>query len=79
MMWDGWGPAGGAGWFFMVLAMITFWALVIGLVVWVVRQFRPASGQGQRSTALSILEERLARGEIDEEEFRRRKQTLLGG
>lgn len=79
MMWDGWGPAGWAGWFFMIVAMIAFWALVIGLVVWVVRQFRPGPGQGQRSTALSILEERLARGEIDEEELRRRKQTLLGG
>jgi putative membrane protein len=32
----------------------------------------------QQSTAIQILEERFARGEIDDEEFRRRKQALLG-
>ena len=37
-----------------------------------------AGARPQQSTAIQILEERFARGEIDEDEFRRRKQALLG-
>lgn len=60
-----------------------FWLLVVALVVvgvvWAVRN----SGAWQRPPELPppadprrILDERLARGEIDEEEYRRRRDTL---
>jgi putative membrane protein len=65
------------GWLFMVLLPI----VVVALVVWALS----ASGRGlwasgdqdanQRS-ALQLLEERFARGEIDREEFERRRDVL---
>lgn len=78
MMW--WGPGDGwGGWIVMTLTMVGFWALVIGLVVWLVRGPRE---QGTKPTrqhdAVAILEERFARGEIDREEFEARKAVLLG-
>ena len=78
MMWDG-------GLFHMLfgfLMMILFLAIVVGVVVLLVRWlgasehplFRP-TGQTSR-TALDILKERLARGEIDVAEFEERKRAL---
>lgn len=63
------------------LFMILFWAGIIVLVVLVVRwlgggglsRHEPPPG---RSSAIEILQERYARGEIDHEEFQRRKQLL---
>lgn len=73
MMWFGWG-AGWAGWLTMTLSMIVFWGGLIWLVVWAVQQFAPETRRP--SDALIILEERFARGEIDQEEFERRKGAL---
>jgi len=68
-----WG--GGFG-IFGGLTMLVFWGLVIGLIVFAVRGFsnRPDSPAGQN--ALDVLKERYARGEIDEEEYERRKTKL---
>jgi putative membrane protein len=70
--WGGWMP--GFGWIFMML----FWALLIlglaGLVKWL------AGGAGRETppekSALRILEERYARGEIEREEFEQKKHDL---
>jgi putative membrane protein len=76
MMWDG----GLFHMFFGFLMMILFLAIVVGVVVLLVRWlggselFRP-TGQTSR-TALDILKERLARGEIDVAEFEERKRAL---
>ncbi len=76
MMW-GWGNGmGWGGWLAMSLMMVVFWGLIIALVVWAVRQFRPTPEH--RSSALSVLEERFARGEIDREEFDQRRAVLQG-
>lgn len=74
-MW-GSGPAGWAGWLAMTLTMVAFWGIVIAIVVWAVRQFRP--GPSEDSDALSILRQRFARGEIDREEFEERRAILEG-
>lgn len=67
----------GGGWWFGGLMMVAFWALVIGGVVWLVRVVSPAGGgAAERSRAKAILEERFARGEISEEEFRRMREEL---
>jgi putative membrane protein len=79
-MWYGPG-GGGAGWFFMVFMMVVFWGLLIVLVGWLIRTTKPHQGgaEGQvRSNALTILEERFARGEIDRDEFEQRKAALQG-
>jgi putative membrane protein len=39
---------------------------------------RPAQGDGAHERALGVLEERYARGEIEREEFFRRKADLQG-
>jgi putative membrane protein len=66
-------------WFgFGSLFMLLFWVFVIAGIVWLVltlaRQ-RQAPGGGE-SSAVRILEERLARGEIDAEEFRTRRAAI---
>ncbi len=72
-MWGGW------GWFLGPLTMVLFLALVVTLVVLLARWFG-GNGDGGRSsrTALDILKERYARGEIDKDEFDDRRRTLTG-
>lgn len=71
MMWGG-GFGGG-------LTMLVFWAAVIALIVFGVRWMSDGGhrpGGGRRSDAIDVLRDRFARGEIDEEEFKRRKAAL---
>ncbi|MFJ8199829.1 SHOCT domain-containing protein [Streptomyces sp. NPDC096152] len=90
MMWydGGWGWG---GWFIMAAFMVLFWALVIAGIVALARYFGGCrhqqsgpptqsgapgeQGWGNRR-AEDLLAERFARGEIDEEEYKRRL-TLL--
>jgi putative membrane protein len=68
-MWSAWGIG-------MMFMMLVFWGLVIvGLVLglrWLVTQGR----ESRSDTALDILRQRYARGEIDKEEFEARKRDL---
>jgi putative membrane protein len=84
MFWNGggwvWWQAG-----LMWVGMIAFW----GLLVWLAyalftgasrRAGQPGNYQEHRSSdALGILDERLARGEIDTEEYGRLREVLDGG
>ena len=62
------------------LMMIAFWGGIIVLIVLAVRWLGSGPARHDRSavsrTALDILQERYARGEIDHDEFERRKQLL---
>ncbi|WP_369784643.1 SHOCT domain-containing protein [Saccharomonospora xinjiangensis] len=62
-----------AGWIWVWFAMIVLLVTVVaGVVVWSVSNRRsPQGGDARR-----ILDERFARGEIDEEEYRRRRAEL---
>jgi len=78
---------GGWAWWqagLMWVAMIALW----GLLVWLVytlftnatrRAGQPGGDQEHRGGALGILDERLARGEIDTEEYRRLREALDDG
>ncbi len=69
----------GWGYGLMAFSSLLFWALVITGIVLLVRYLGRTTGQppgGDRRSAERILAERFARGEIDEEEYRRRLETL---
>ena len=78
----GWGMhpmrwMGGAWGIGMMFMMFFFWILIIaGLVIgirWLVSETKERRGD----TALEILRQRYARGEINKEEFEARKRDLL--
>lgn len=87
-MWDrmhdgvGWG-----GWLLVLLLLLVLAGLVIGAVVWLVTRSAgaghaggaAAGGSPGASTAEQVLDERYARGEIEEEEYLRRRSVLRGG
>lgn len=82
MMWgyDGFGFHWGA----MGLGMLLFWALIIAAVVALVGGIGGArSGGSERGprekTALDILAERYARGDIDKNEFEQKRRDLAAG
>lgn len=67
----------GWGWsLFGLLHMLAFWALVVG-VIWLA--VRLLGGGRSEKTALDILQERYARGEIDKAEYDRRRADLMRG
>lgn len=70
MMWGGgFGMVGG-------LMMLLFWGAIIALIVFAIRGFSAGSGSSSKSDAAEILRERYAKGEIDDEEYERRKAKL---
>jgi putative membrane protein len=71
----------GWGWLLMTLGMLGFWALVAVLALTLLRRpgpphQQPLPDQQPRPGAEEILAQRLARGELDPEEYRQRLQTL---
>ncbi len=77
------GPWDGAWWGFgMMLAMLLFLALIVVGVVFVVRSTSEGGRtrtQSEGSRALDILDERFARGELDQQEYEERRRILTGG
>jgi putative membrane protein len=82
-MWhDGWGWGWG-GWVLMTVVMVVFWAVVITLVVLAIRYLTSDRGRSAgpqpgpiTSGPEDVLAERYARGEIDDDEYRRRLALL---
>lgn len=72
MMWEwhsGW------AWWWMGVGMLLFWGLVAFGIVMLVR-LGGRSGSSGRREAREILDERYARGEIDDDEYRRRSDLI---
>ncbi|MDP2240765.1 MAG: SHOCT domain-containing protein [Burkholderiales bacterium] len=68
----GWMFGGGIG-------MILVWLVPIALVIWLVSSWGKRTGQeSSEKTALDILKERYAKGEIQQDEFERKKRDLSG-
>lgn len=70
------GYSGGGLW---CVLMTLFWVVVLGMIAVVALRAlqRSAFGKSQRGeSALSIVRERYARGEIDREEFEQKKKDL---
>lgn len=71
----GWMFSGGLGLPMMFgggIFMIVVWALIIFAAVYLIRKLVPT----RHSHALTILQERFARGEIDANEYRERRKEL---
>lgn len=64
----------GGGWM-----MIVWWILIIAVIVIGIRFLMNATNgrSDQSDTPLDVLKKRYARGEIDKEEFEKRKKELL--
>jgi len=72
-MGDGIGWGMGFGGFSMVI----FWGLIIFGIVAIIRWISGNSrDQPRQKTALDILQERYARGEIDEQEYQQKRRDL---
>lgn len=64
----------GFGWVFMILWWVSIIAVIVATVKWLATG---SSGSSSREkTALDILKERYARGEIDREEFEQKRRDL---
>jgi putative membrane protein len=82
MFWSG----GGWAWWqagLMWLAMIAFWGVLIWAIYALIAGARRGGtaerGERQPGDARAILDQRLARGEISPEEYRRLRDVLDGG
>jgi len=72
--------------FFGGFFMIIVWVAIIVFVIWAIRELSGGNhnGRGHRNdgtdggrTALTVLKERYAKGEIDKKEFEDKKKDLL--
>src|SRR3989344_7866830 len=93
MMWGGWSshfgsnnstnnmmnfgftPFGGFGWIFMILWCVLIIAGIVALIKWLTSQSRGT--HHNEKSALEILQERYAKGEINKQEFEEKKKDLM--
>lgn len=73
----------GVGWFnwsWMIVMMLLVWGGAVAVIVFLVRSAQPRQPSAERPAldSTAILEERFARGEIDETEFKQRRAVLQG-
>jgi putative membrane protein len=75
-MWDG-DHMGGGWWLVMGIGWLVFLGLLVVLTYFLVRHLTQSERRGRhRTTAEELLDERFARGEIDEAEYQRRRDVL---
>jgi putative membrane protein len=75
------GGIGWGGWVAMVMMMVVFWGAIAWVIVTLVRHNGPRTDQPRPSGSdpVEILDQRFARGEIDDEEYQRRRAILRDG
>lgn len=69
--------AGWGGWVFMMVAMVAFWGLVaLALIVIFRGTQRSDTSKSAHRDPQQILDERFARGEINDDEYQARRSVL---
>jgi len=78
MMW--YGPGDGGAWLLGMLAMGIFWAVILGAGIWALTRwgFQLNTHRTIPPTALEMLQQRYARGEIDTATFLQMRNHLQG-
>ena len=77
MGWNN-GSWGVGEWVAMSFMMVVLWGAVITAAVWLFRSNRTSPSRTAPNSAAALLDERFARGEIDEGEFTQRREALRG-
>ena len=76
----GWGPSFGHGpWFMGWLFPLLFWGLIAYLAFSIIRGLFTRTRLNQNDSALEILRNRFAAGEINEKEYNAQKAVLNRG
>lgn len=75
------GGIGWGGWFAMLAMMVVFWGAIAWVVVTLIRHSGPRTDRDSSAGGepMRILDERFARGEIDEDDYQRRRDLLRRG
>lgn len=80
MMYNWWPRNNWNGWIGMIIGMIIFVAAIVVLIVILLRPKRMDhygdNYRGNQDSSMRLLDERFAKGEIDEEEYKKRKEIL---
>lgn len=80
MMWYSGSGMHWWGWLIGAVMMVALWVAIAWGIWYFVTNLTRTSDRGRRpSDAKAILDERLARGEIDAEEYRRLRDLMRGG
>ena len=70
---------GGGAWGAWLIFHWLFWLALLGLLVWAGAViWRRSRQDGESKSALDLLNERYARGDIDREEYLRRRNDISG-
>jgi len=65
----------GGDWYWGVAMMVVFWGAIVAIVY---LAFRGRAGDGGRPSARELLDARLAKGELSEEEYGSKRAALEG-
>lgn len=76
-----WGNGYWTGWMWLVMGVgtLVFWVVVVLVVRALLPNHGPSNTEAQLPDAVTLLKERLARGEVTPEEYEQRRRLIVDG